>query len=407
MLVGKARSFAWQSRQLSLPEQLCSRHGVLPAELLDTGFTHGDSCYNALHQAANGKIYFAIGSWRSDTSARLFLFDESSNEVSALAGFDAAVATDPEAIPHGKVHVEFAEWNRQLYTATHIGFYDTRNGIEAPGRIAGRPPYQGGFFLGFDTGTCAFTRLSKAPEEEGIIAMAADAARGCLYGLTWPSGLFLMSSMEPCQAQFFPSVFGLGERGARRDGSWSRICRSMGLDPRSGDVYWSDSQGRIFVFRRVSNKIELVASQALWFDGEPSMWRKVLWNRKQNAFYGILSRTSQLFRFDPANGRVEPLAALRPAEWSRAAWWQVKPQATLAFHLSDDGDTIRYLATGPGAILADGQRVRSTVSYFTYHIPSAALRCHGLVRMTDGRYVTQAQSLLASGGNVYTVAWIE
>jgi hypothetical protein len=413
MLLRKARSFVWRSRQLYLPEQVCSRNGVLEAELFDAGFSHGDSCYNALHRAANGKIYFAIGSWRSDTAARLFSFDESSHSLSTVGDFDAAVGARPnEAIPQGKVHVEFAEWDRRLYTATHVGFYNTKKRIETPGKIPGRLPYQGGFFLAFDSANSSFTPLSKAPQEEGIIAMAADRARESLYGLSWPSGLFLMSGTKPCEVQSFPSVFGQGERGAPRDGSWSRICRSIGLDPRSGDVYWSDSDGRIFVFRRNSNKIELVASKALGLDGEPSMWRKVVWNAKANAFYGILARTAQLFRFDPADGRVEPLAVLRPEGWRGAAWWQVTPQATLAFHVSDDGETIRYLATGPGAILQDGRRedgrrVRATLSYFSYHIPSGSVRCHGLVRMADGRYPTQAQSLLASGGELYTVAWIE
>jgi hypothetical protein len=408
MHVGKARSFVWRKRQLYLPEQVCSRNGVLEAELFDTGFTHGDSCYNALHRAANGKIYFAIGSWRSDTAARLFAFDESSHHLATVADFDAAVGAHPnETIPQGKVHVEFAEWDRRLYTATHVGFYNTEKGIEAPGRLTGRLPYQGGFFLAFDPADSSFTQLSKAPQEEGIIAIAADPARGHLYGLSWPSGLFLMSGTEPGEARSFPSVFGQGERGTRRDGTWSRICRSMGLDPRSGDVYWSDSKGKIFAFRRDSNKIEMVAPRGPWHKGLPSMWRKVAWNAKHNAFYGILAGTSQLFRFDPADGRVEPLAVLKPVEWRRAAWWQVRPQATLAFHLSDDGDTIRYLATGPGAILQNGRRVRSTLSFFSYHIPSGSVRCHGLVRLADGRFPTQAQSLLVSGGALYTVAWIE
>jgi hypothetical protein len=408
MLVRKARSFIWRNRQFYLPEHLCSRNGLVEAELFDAGFTHGDSCYNALHRSANGRIYFAIGSWRHDSAARLFCFDESTSGVSMIADFDSAVGEVPGAtIPQGKVHVEFAEWGGRMYTATHIGFYNANERIELPGRLPGRAPYQGGFFLRFNPAVRSFTPLAKAPEEEGIIAMAADSAGGRLYGLSWPGGLFLMCDIERSEIRSFGPVFGQGERGAMRDGSWSPICRSLAADPRNGDVYWSDSSGRIFAFRRDSQKIELAADIALSFDGQPCMWRKVVWNSKESAFYGILSRSSRMFRFDPVTRRVEPLAVLRAEERHGEAWWHTSPPATLAFHLCEKDDTIRYLATGAGMILENGRRVRSTLSLLSYHIPSESTRYHGIVRLPDGRFPTFAQSLLLSNGFLYAVAWSE
>jgi hypothetical protein len=139
------------------------------------------------------------------------------------------------------------------------------------------------------------------------------------------------------------------------------------------------------------------------------MWRSVFWHPKEGVFYGVETTSSQLFRFEPRSGRVELLGALRPESPGgrvRARWYK-SPPATLAFRLGPDGETIHYLAVGPGLKARDGRRVRSTVHFKTFHIPSRSYRDHGVLRLPDGRYPTSAQSIEAAGGAVYSVCWIE
>ena len=167
-----------------------------------------------------------------------------------------------------------------------------------------------------------------------------------------------------------------------------RICRSLGVDPESGNVFWSDDNGRIARFN--GEAIDIVATL-------PEMWRKVLWHAEERVFYGILWNSATLFRFDPRSMRVDSLGPMRMAP----------APATLAFAFDPDQRTIHTLATGPGLTRRSQVQLASTVWHLSYDLESRRIRTRGPLRLGDGRWLTQSQSLLVRRDAMYALAWVE
>lgn len=382
---------------------------IITARMHDAGFPRGDSHYKALAAGSDGCLYFVIGSRRVDTHAQMFVFSPADRRVTRRVDLGAAVGEGGQpAVPQGKVHVELLEHEGRFYTATHIGFYEIRSSVEQPGRPPGYAPYPGGHFLAYDLVREQFDDLAKAPVEEGIIAMAMDPRRGRLYGVTWPGGLFLCYDLATRTLESRGPVFGAGERGRGRERMV--INRSFGLDPRDGNVYWSNTRGDILVHRCATQAVERLTGCHLRLPsfGEPSFWRSIVWAPRQRAFYGIHATSSRLFRFDPWAERVEPLERLCAAPYGETARsWRRPPTPTLAYRLGPDQETLYALATGPGLVARDGRRVRSTVHLVTYDIPTGTCHDHGVLRLTDGRYPTAGQAIETQGGRLYGVPWIE
>src|SRR4051794_12159941 len=83
---------------------------VMSATLHDIGFELGDSCFNALHAASDGRLYSAVGSKRADTAARLFVFEPTAGDVRLVTDMNEATGESAlGAIAQGKVHTPFFE----------------------------------------------------------------------------------------------------------------------------------------------------------------------------------------------------------------------------------------------------------------------------------------------------------
>lgn len=355
-------------------------------EAFDPRFDDGEAAYNALG-AFDGAIHFAISTKSLDAGARLFRFDPDPSRLSTVADLGVELAHDERAIPHGKVHVDLAPIGNALYGATHIGYYDPRASLERPGSARGYALYPGGVFFALEGDT--IHRLAQAPQGEGIITMVADAPRNMLYALTWPRGLFLSLDLATRTLRNHGPVLGLGEIGSKRHGTWTRICRSLGVDD-LGHLYWSDAQGNIVRFD--GDTIGVVARLP-----KAEMWRKVLWHPSECIFYGVLWSSAALFRFDPSSRTCDEIGSLRLSNGA----------ATLAFTFDARARVIHACASGPGVLRDRDLPLASTVSHATFDLATHETHFSGPLRLTDGRWITQAQSLLLAGGFAYSLCWVE
>src|SRR5260370_33441970 len=172
------------------PVQADSR---LSAESFDSGFAQAHATFNGMLAASDGKIYYVLCAESIDTGAQMYSYDPATNRIQAIAGLtEAAGEKGIQAIPQGKSHVNFVEWQGKLYFSTHVGYYTIVNGRETMGvPPPGYKPYPGGHFMVYDMASGKLQSLASAPPEQGIIDFSMDSKRGRLYGLTSPSGYFL------------------------------------------------------------------------------------------------------------------------------------------------------------------------------------------------------------------------
>jgi hypothetical protein len=393
-----------RARHPLVAESALDPSSIVPATLHDAGFELGDSCYNALHAAGDGRVYYAIGCKRADTAARLLAFDPATCDVRLVADMNEATGEAAlGAIPQGKVHTPLLEHDGRLLLATHVGCYAPSAGRERIARVAGRAPYPGGHFVALRIADATVASLGRAPSEEGIIAATLDAGRGVLHGLTWPGGVYVRHRLGESRLDVLGPALGAGERG--RGPAWMHVCRSVGLDPETGDVFLTDTRGTILVCR--DGRILRYERCAFAPGGLRQSWRTIRWFAPERVFYGVAMRSGALFRFCPARGVVEVLASLQPPAVPDAAWWRSTPPATLAFELDGRTGGIRALATGPSLAADDGRRVRSTVYLVTCDRSGRDVAWHGPLRLADGRHPTFAQSLASAGGRLHAVAWVE
>ncbi len=379
------------------------RERDLPAQQVvegfDAQFAEGEAAYNALGRAGDGVVYFAIGTKRLDTGARLFALDPASRAVRLVADLDKALApSGPPTVPQGKVHADLVEIDGKMIGATHIGYYDPHASVERPGIATGYATYPGGWFFAVDrvggAGHESIVPLAQAPAGEGIITMSADTRRAKLHALTWPGGSLLELDLASRALRDRGPVLGAGETGSKRRGDWVRICRSLGVEPESGAVFWSDQAGRIV--RSDASRIEVVATTP-----RSEMWRKVVWHPGHRVFYGVSWSSSTLFRFDPSSLVCEDVGELRVGQARRV------PAATLALALDSDHRTIHYLCAGPGVVRERQGQLAGTVWYVSNDLASGKTISTGPLRLHDGRWITQAQSLLVADGAAFAICWVE
>lgn len=373
----------------------------LATELLDAEFAEGDSSYNACMTGSDGCVYFALSTHHPRSDARLYCLDPVNDNPELIADVgditDESTSYSNEArLRQGKVHVPLFEFKGAIYTAS----------------LQAAPPdsrhYSGGCFLNIDIATRNVGVVGRAPEGEGIISMAIDRKRNRLYGLTYPHGLLLLCDLATGTTTNIGGFFSKGEQGYFRKPGASPICRSLAIDPRDGIVYWSDSLGRIRAY-------DAESGHSYWLPGHPlvrdgirgsHIWRQILWHPVEQVFYGLLYKNNDLFRFDPINKTVDLIDHIPAAQYrnSRHAY---EPPATLAFCLAPDSETLCYLTTGPSMLTRSNRRVRRSVHFVSYHLPTRQYRDFGALRLSDGRYPVYCQSISINDGMVYAICWIE
>ncbi|WP_266365771.1 NHL repeat-containing protein [Tellurirhabdus rosea] len=394
-----------------------------------SGFERAHDTYNAITAASDGNIYYVLSSESPAEGGRMYVYRPESDRTELLADLtEICGEKDAGAIVQGKSHVRFYERAGKLYFATHIGFYETIDGME---RLPVTPPdgralYPGGHFLSYDLRTGAFEKLATAPEGEGILTMTLDRDRGDLYGITWPVGYFLHYQPESGTLKNLGPVSARGEAGTPGQ-DYRVLCRSMVVNPRDGAVYFSTSEGTIFRYNPANEQLQAVEGVDLRLDYfgqyDPlypgSMgynWRKIFWYAPEQVAYGIHGNSGYLFRFDPAVPSVELVERLTSEPSRKSGMYDQFSYGYLGFGLGPDNETIYYLTGGP--IYENGQRVKGVdriakgaakglenLHLVTFHLPSGTYKDHGPIFYADGSRPTYVNSIaIGSDGTVYTLA---
>lgn len=247
--------------------------------------THTHTCTHPVHHNVPGELHE---------------FDPATQRHRRVADLDTACGHGGKAqVSQGKSHVPFVEHGGKLYFATHLGYYSIRDGMETIGEppagcqrallgvlLAGQwgrgrsacgccfmptavlsaplvalggcltgadnraclccgrvsvsrlAAYQGGHFLSYDLASGAFESHGVAPRQEGVITMAMDTHRGRMYGLTWPCGRFISTSV---------TVGGVG--GAARGGACVARVQDHGAWSRGGEAVRGPECVRLCIVR--------------------------------------------------------------------------------------------------------------------------------------------------------------
>lgn len=386
----------------------------LAAEAFDSGFAQAHATFNGMLAASDGKIYYVLCSESVDIGAQMYSFDPGNGRIRHLADLtEASGEKGMHAIPQGKSHVNFVEWQGKLYFATHVGYYTRVNGREAMGvPPPGYKPYPGGHFLRYDMASGKGERLADAPPEQGIIDFNLDAKRGRLYGMTWPSAHFLRFDLASKQLKDLGATSREGEAG---NGSQYRIiCRSLAVDPEDGSVYFTTADGDIKRYRYDRDAVETLSSVdmrkdyfgSFHLDAKPSMgynWRQTFWYEPAKAFYGLHGTSGYLFRFDPRAPKVELIERITSEPSRRSGMNDPFAYGYLSFTLGPDGRTVYYLTSGPAQ--GEKRRASADLRLVTYDIAGSKYRDHGAVFLAEGQRPEDIQSIaVAKDGSVYTLA---
>jgi hypothetical protein len=395
-------------------------NAVVPARLHASGFEKSDSNFYSLSPASDGNLYYTLCSHDLNTHGRVYRYEPSTDRVTLLGDLGQLTGeAGRKTIPQGKSHVPFFECDGKLYFCTQYGFFQSSGGKEQVAAVPeGYKPYPGGHFLSYDLATGRFEDLGIGVPEQGIISMQLDPVRKRMYGLTWPSGCFLVYDISERALRNLGKVCREGEAGEGEN--YLCLCRSLGLWPETGDIYFTTADGEIRRYVLARDLVETVAGVHMkcdtfgaWDPHKPGHqgynWRDLLWHEKDRVFYGIHPKSAHLFRLDPAAPRLTVLDRLCAQEVRESGQYEpYHPYGYLSLRLGLDGQTIHYLTSSYGLTAEDGRSVKATVHPVTYHLRTGRYADHGVVRLPDGRYPLMAQTLAVHpNGKLYSCPWIE
>ena len=252
--------------------------------------------------------------------------------------------------------------------------------------------------------------------------MNMDTARGRLYGLTWPSGLFLRYDLKTKELKNLGPTSKEGEAGTGP--TYRVLCRSLPIDPEDGSVYLTTADGDILRCRYDSDTIETVQGENLRKDyfgsynldargGMGYNWRQTFWYPPDRSIYALHGNSGYLFRFDPRAARVDLIERITSEPSKRSGMYDEFAYGYLSFALGPDGRTVYYLTTGPilddnGKRVAAGRRSRGTpredLRLVTYDIPAAKYEDRGAIFLPDGQRPSTVHSIaIAKDGTVYSL----
>lgn len=397
-----------------------------------SGFDLAHDTYNAISAASDGKIYYVLSSQSHEQGGQVHVYDPETDTTTFLADLTAICGEkDQSAIAQGKSHVEFFESKGKLYFSTHVGFYEMIDGME---RLPVHAPegydlYPGGHILSYDLSSGRFEDLALAPKGEGILTMAMDPERGGIYAISWPRGYFISYETGSGKLQNHGLISANGEAGQPGE-DYRVLCRSLLVDPGTGKVYYSTSEGDIFYYDPTSGRLEKLQDLSLKLDYfgsyDPSRpgsmgynWRKICWYPKENVAYGVHGNSGYLFRFDPRKSELDLVERITSEPSRKSGMFDQFSYGYLGFQLGQDGETLYYLTGGP--VYENGKRVKGAeqiakgaarglenLHLVTFHIPEGKYTDHGPVFYPDGSRPTYVNSIaVGRDGNVYTLARFE
>ncbi|MFA5646246.1 MAG: hypothetical protein WDA18_07835 [Candidatus Ratteibacteria bacterium] len=391
---------------------------IIPARLHSSGFEKSDSNFYSLSLASDGNVYYTLCSHDLNTHGRVYCYNPSSDKVVLLGDLGELTGeAGTKSIPQGKSHCPFFECDGKLYFSTQYGFFMSSDNKERPAGVPeGYRPYPGGHFLSYDLASGEFEDLVVGPPEEGIVAMQVDPERKRMYGLTWPIGYFLVYDISTRHLQNLGKVSRQGEVGEGRD--YFCLCRSMGLWPETGDVYFTNADGEILMYRVEKNQVESVPDITMkrdifgaWDPHKPGHqgynWRDIFWHAQEKVFYGVHPKSAWLFRFDPVEPRLSLIDRICSKEFRESGRFEVFRYGYLSLRLGLDRETIFYLTSGE-VPTGDGEKQKEVVHLVTYHLPTGYYQDHGVLKLSDGRYPKMAHCLAVHpNGRLYSCPWIE
>lgn len=380
------------------------KKGPVEAKMVDAGFLRGDASYHAVTQASNGYVYYVICSHKKNSSARMFRYNPKTERVKTIGILNDIVGEDPQKVfPQGKVHSDLYEHKGKLYFATHTGAY-------ARGGTSERDPYPGGHFLSYDLTTGEFHDYGIPEPEQGIVSMNMDTQRERMYGITWPDLMFVYCDIKTGRLKSFgTSVIAPGVKDLM---NVTFGPRSLGLDPRTGNVYWHNMDNTISCYNYEQDSIFVLDQPRLDrpifripnIRNETHVaWRSIRWSSSLNKFFALTYYSEYLFSFEPQSKKLEIID--RIATESNRKSGTIPNRGNLAFELSPDGKTVYYMTEER----VDEEEGRPTIKLhlITYNIPLRHYTDHGPVELKDGRNPSYCQSLdVGEDGNLYIVSWI-
>ncbi len=290
-------------------------NAVIPARLHASGFEKSDSNFYSLSPASDGNVYYTLCSHDLNTHGRVYRYEPSADRVTLLGDLGEVTGeAGRKTIPQGKSHVPFFECDGKLYFCTQYGFFQSSGDKEQPAGVPeGYKPYPGGHFLSYDLATGRFEDLAIGAAQEGIISMQLDPVRKRIYGLTWPKSYFLVYDISARRVHNLGKVCGDGEVGEGQ--KYFCLCRSLGLWPETGDVFFTNAEGEILQYSFARDTVAPMAGVHMkrdifgaWDPHKPGHqgynWRDLFWHEADKVFYGVHPKSAWLFRFDPAAPRL-------------------------------------------------------------------------------------------------------
>ncbi|MFC1693022.1 hypothetical protein ACFL1R_05920 [Candidatus Latescibacterota bacterium] len=369
--------------------------GSLKGKMIDCGFT-GDANYHAIVHASDGNVYYVVCNHHPNINAHMFRYNPRTDEVSTVADLGKVLGEDPtKTVPQGKVHGDLYEHDGKLYFGTHVG-YD-RLGSED------HDPYPGGHFMSYDLVTGKFEDFGIGVAEEGMVSMNMGRKRQRLYALTWPKAIFVYYDLKTgTMKSFGESVVGHFFDSKTNKESGGSVPRSLGIDPRTGNVYWFNMDETINCYNYRTDTIETLEEPSL---GLPVLkaknsrvsWRAIRWNNYDSRFYGLTNPAEYLFAYDPQKSEIEVIDRIAPGPAKKSGEFS---QPCLSFELSSDGRTVYYVS-------GYNDEDEKLISLVTYDIPLRHYTNHGPIVLQDGRNPTTCQGMeVGRDGNLYIVGVI-
>jgi len=206
------------------------------------------------------------------------------------------------------------------------------------------------------------------------------------------------------------------------------LCRSMFVDPRDGNVYYSVAEGDIYTYNPSDPQLKKMDGVDLRLDyfgdfdvsDAGSMgynWRKIYWYEPENKAYGVHGNSGYLFTFDPQNKKVEIVDRITSEPSRKSGMSDQFSYGYLGFKIRDG--VIYYLTGAP--IYKDGVRVAGLdkinmgaakglehLHLVTYNIPEKRYKDLGPIFYDDGSFPTYVNSIaLGKNNDVYTLARFE
>jgi len=391
---------------------------VIPCRLHPSGFARADSDFYSLDIASDGCVYYTLSSHNIDTHARVYRYDPEADTVEMMFSIgEAAGETGLKALPQGKSHSPFYELDGWLYLASHYGYFATTNQREEPAPVPeGYKPYPGGHMIRFNMKTRQTENLAVAPPEEGILTLNMDPERGRLYGITWPKGFFLVYDIATGKLRNLGPVSRDGEIG--RGDRYFCLVRSLALDPRDGNVYFTNADGEVLYYSPDTDSVSSFEGVRLdrdilgcWDPHKPGHqgfnWRDILWHEESQCFYGVHPKSGWLFRFDPPARSLDLIERIAAADLLRTGRYEPFRYGYLTLQVGPDRETLYYLTSTHGKKSQEGPDLNQKIHLITYNLKTGQYADHGVLRLEDGRYPRMSQChAVHPNGRGYTAPWM-